>query len=47
MASTVMHDRQTRLNASMNAIVPSIRTAAICKPFVYKGAGADTIFAIC
>ena len=39
MASN-MHDRQTRLNATMNAIVPSIRTAALCKYITYKGAVA-------
>ena len=39
MASN-MHDRQTRLNAPMNVIVPSIRTAGVCKSIMYKGAVA-------
>ena len=37
MASN-MHDRQT--NVSMNVIVPSIRTAAMCKSCMHKGAVA-------
>ena len=39
MASN-MHDRQTRLNAPMNVIVLSNRTAGVCKSFMYKGAVA-------
>ena len=35
-----MHARQTRLNASMNVIGPSIRTAAICKYCMHMGAVA-------
>ena len=37
---TSMHDRQTRLNVSMNVIVPSIRNLGMCKSFMYKGAVA-------
>ena len=37
MASN-MHDRQIRLNVSMNVIVSSIRTAGMCKSIMYKGA---------
>ena len=40
MAYNIMHARQTRLNASMNVIVPSIRSAAMCKSFMCKGAVA-------
>ena len=36
----IKQDRQTRLNASMNVIVPSIRTAATCKSVMCKGAVA-------
>ena len=39
-----MHGRQTRLNASMNVIVLSIRTAGMCKSFMYKGALAWNVF---
>ena len=39
MASN-MHDRQTRFNVSMNGIVLYIRTAGMCKSFMYKGAVA-------
>ena len=38
--NNIMHDRQTRLNASMNIIVPSIRTAAMCKSFMDRDAVA-------